>query len=42
MLDPHIIRNHLEQVQQTLARRGVQLDTEKLAALEARRKKKKL
>ena len=42
MLDPHIIRNHLEQVQQALARRGVQLDTEKLAALEARRKKNQL
>jgi len=39
MLDPQRIRNNLDEISQALAKRGVQLDTDKLTALEARRKK---
>ncbi len=39
MLDPKLIRNDLEGTARKLERRGFKLDTEKLAALEAERKK---
>ena len=39
MLDPKLIRNDLEGTAEKLERRGFKLDTEKLAALEAERKK---
>jgi len=39
MLDPKLIRNDLEGTAAKLERRGFKLDTEKLAALEAERKK---
>ncbi|MBF8269199.1 MAG: serine--tRNA ligase, partial [Gammaproteobacteria bacterium] len=42
MLDPQKIRNNLPEISAALAKRGVQLDTEKLAALEARRKKNQI
>ena len=38
MLDPRLIRNELEATAEQLARRGLQLDTEQIATLEARRK----
>ena len=38
MLDPRLIRNELEATAEQLARRGLQLDTEQIASLEARRK----
>jgi seryl-tRNA synthetase len=38
MLDPRLIRNELEATAKQLARRGVQLDREQIASLEARRK----
>ena len=38
MLDPRLIRNDLESVAQNLARRGFDLDTGKLEALESKRK----
>ena len=38
MLDPYLVRNKLDDVAAQLARRGVVLDKDKLAALEARRK----
>lgn len=38
MLDPRLIRNELEATAVQLARRGLQLDTEQIASLEARRK----
>lgn len=38
MLDPHLLRNELETVAARLARRGVRLDVERLAELEAARK----
>ena len=38
MLDPHLLRNELESVAARLARRGVRLDVERLAALEGARK----
>lgn len=39
MLDPKIIRNQLNDVAAALAKRGLQLDVEAIAALEERRKK---
>ncbi|HLR87449.1 MAG TPA: serine--tRNA ligase [Wenzhouxiangella sp.] len=39
MLDPQLLRNHLNDVAAELARRGYQLDVEGYAALESRRKK---
>ena len=39
MLDPHRLRHHLDEVEKQLARRGVKLETERIRALEARRKK---
>jgi len=38
MLDPHLLRNDLEQVEQDLARRGFTLDRESFVGLEERRK----
>ena len=38
MLDPRLIRNELEATAEQLARRGLQLDREHIASLEARRK----
>jgi len=38
MLDPRLLRNELESTAKRLERRGFQLDTERFAALEARRK----
>ncbi len=38
MLDPRLIRNELEATAEQLARRGLQLDTEQISSLEARRK----
>jgi seryl-tRNA synthetase len=38
MLDPQRIRNHLDAVSQSLARRGIALDTAKFTELESRRK----
>ena len=38
MLDPRLLRNELETTAAQLARRGVELDQEKIAGLEARRK----
>ncbi len=38
MLDPRLIRNELEETASRLLKRGVVLDTEKLASLEAQRK----
>ena len=38
MLDPRLLRTDLENVANQLARRGIQLDVEKITALEARRK----
>ena len=39
MLDPYRLRNNLDEVCQALTKRGIQLDKDKLASLEARRKK---
>jgi len=38
MLDPHLLRNQLDYVQQQMARRGIELDCEQLASLESQRK----
>ncbi len=38
MLDPRLFRNELDETAQKLARRGFELDTERLSALEAERK----
>ena len=38
MLDPQLLRNHLEDVATGLARRGYPLDREQYAALESQRK----
>ncbi len=38
MLDPRLLRNELNATAQQLARRGLKLDTEQIAALETRRK----
>ena len=38
MLDPHLIRNHLDTVQAALAKRGVEIDASALRELEQRRK----
>ncbi|MGD9000546.1 MAG: serine--tRNA ligase, partial [Granulosicoccaceae bacterium] len=38
MLDPQLLRNELDQVAATLARRGFTLDVEQLRALEEQRK----
>ena len=38
MLDPHLIRNDLDEVARRLAQRGFQLDTARLGELEARRR----
>lgn len=39
MLDPHLLRNDLEQVVKKLARRGFSVDADKISNLEAQRKK---
>lgn len=39
MLDPKLIRNHLEDVAQALAKRGYELDVDALSSLEEKRKK---
>lgn len=38
MLDPHLIRTELEQVNKAMAKRGLQLDVDRLNELESRRK----
>ena len=38
MIDPKLLRNNIEAVNQALAKRGVQLDPAEWASLEARRK----
>jgi seryl-tRNA synthetase len=38
MLDPHLLRNHLDQVEQQLARRSVRLEGDRFRQLESRRK----
>jgi seryl-tRNA synthetase len=38
MLDPRLLRNELDATAAQLARRGVELDQEKIAGLESRRK----
>lgn len=38
MLDPKLIRNHLQEVSAALAKRGMQVDTQAIAAIEEKRK----
>jgi seryl-tRNA synthetase len=38
MLDPHLLRNHLDQVEEQLARRSVTLDSSRFRDLDSRRK----